>query len=112
MGLSQRKLATMLDIKFQTVQAWESGRARPKGSRLPTVANALDISIEWLLTGRENNGTVQTSSIELSQEEIAMLEQFRTLLPKERTAIKTITDAMAESYVRMTLGRNQDQKEC
>lgn len=99
-GFSQRELAKLLKISFQTVQAWESGRAQPKGSRTPEVARILCVSVEWLLTGLGNVQPAPVKPETLTMEEIAMLEQFRSLPPEKRKVIKSVAHAMAEPEVK------------
>lgn len=48
-GLSQEKLGEVLGLTFQQVQKYEKGANRVSGSRLRTVARALDVSIGSLL---------------------------------------------------------------
>lgn len=101
LGLSQRKLATFLNISFQTVQAWESGRAQPKGSRIAEVAEVLSVSVGWLLTGAGSSEYTAVNPDDLTMEEIAMLEQFRSLPPEKRKMIQSVAHAMAESEVKV-----------
>lgn len=50
MGLNQEELARKLGVSQQAVQKWETGGA-PRGNRLGEIAKALDITLEYLLTG-------------------------------------------------------------
>ncbi len=48
-GLSQEQLGEKLDISFQAVSSWETGKFIPDSEHLPALAKALDISLDSLL---------------------------------------------------------------
>ena len=47
-GLSQEQLGEKLDISFQAVSSWETGKFIPDSEHLPALAKALDISLDSL----------------------------------------------------------------
>ena len=51
-GLSQRQLAIQLGIQASSVNSWESEKKSPTIDRLVMVAFLLNVSLEWLATGR------------------------------------------------------------
>lgn len=51
-GMSQRGLARALDIQPSSVNSWESDKSSPTTDNLAVVAVLLDVSFEWLSTGR------------------------------------------------------------
>jgi transcriptional regulator with XRE-family HTH domain len=42
-GLTQKKLAAIMDVRPSTVCAWEQGKYRPEADRIPELANHLGI---------------------------------------------------------------------
>jgi transcriptional regulator with XRE-family HTH domain len=50
-GLSQEKLGRVLDVTFQQVQKFESGRNRIAASQLHRVAAALDVALDFFFAG-------------------------------------------------------------
>lgn len=50
LGLNQSELARRLQVSPQAVQAWESGRAKPRVTKLQEIANALGIQGHHLLS--------------------------------------------------------------
>lgn len=69
LGLSQQRLAELLEVSYQTIQQWErepGTRAdgteiqstAPKRARLAQVAAILGVTPEWLMTGRDGEGNV------------------------------------------------------
>jgi transcriptional regulator with XRE-family HTH domain len=58
-GLSQEKLAGRLGVTRQAVQKWEAGASRPDMDNLLLLAQTLDVSLDWLVTGREEAEAVR-----------------------------------------------------
>lgn len=56
-GLSQEELANLLGLTRQAVQKWEAGTSRPDMDNLVALANYFHVSLDYLVTGRENPGT-------------------------------------------------------
>jgi transcriptional regulator with XRE-family HTH domain len=55
--ISVARIATAARVKRQAVYAWESGDSKSlKGSHLVAVARELDVSVEWLDTGKGEPG--------------------------------------------------------
>ena len=50
-GLSIERLADILGVSWQTVQQWENGKSAPQRKRVQAVADALDTTVDYLLTG-------------------------------------------------------------
>lgn len=61
-GLSQRALAKRLGISPQAISKWESGLGEPTRKNARKLADLADISLEWLLSGRERNESQSTQS--------------------------------------------------
>lgn len=52
-GLSQEALAEQIGVSRQAVSKWETGEATPEVSKLPLLAQALHVSVDWLLSEDE-----------------------------------------------------------
>ena len=50
-GLSQAKLAQALGLSTSTIAMYEQGRREPSASTIITLADALGVTIDYLLTG-------------------------------------------------------------
>lgn len=50
-GLSQDALARRIEVSKNTVARWESGM-QPKGEALVRLADALNVTARWLVTGK------------------------------------------------------------
>ena len=53
-GLSQEALAERLGVSRQAVSKWETGEALPETGKLATLAAALGVSVDWLLSEDES----------------------------------------------------------
>ncbi len=51
-GLSQTKLAQLLGIPPQNVSDWERGVVTPSSKNLKKLAEVLEVSLDWLITGK------------------------------------------------------------
>lgn len=61
-GLSQDELAEQIGVSRQAISKWENGEALPETSKLPSLAKALEVSIDWLLSEDEDNSAFSTDS--------------------------------------------------
>ncbi|MDE6219276.1 MAG: helix-turn-helix domain-containing protein [Lachnospiraceae bacterium] len=62
-GISQETLADLCDVSMQAVSKWENGQSCPDISFLPLLAEYFDVSIDYLLTGR--NSAVENTADDL-----------------------------------------------
>jgi len=52
LGLTQEALAQETGVSRRQVVYWEKGEEKPSADRLPVIATALGVTLEWLLTGQ------------------------------------------------------------
>ena len=57
-GLKQEELAEKLGVSAQAVSKWENDQTCPDISLLPLLAKTLDISVDELLSGKQENAPV------------------------------------------------------
>ena len=55
-GLSQEELANLVGVTRQAVQKWEAGSSRPDMDNLTALARYFNVTLDWLITGREPEG--------------------------------------------------------
>jgi transcriptional regulator with XRE-family HTH domain len=53
LGVSQRLLASTLNKSITTISTWENGHTVPSTDELLGLARYLNVSVDWLLSGRE-----------------------------------------------------------
>lgn len=59
--LTQKELAARVGVSYQTIQAWESGKARPRLRHIPTLAEVLGIEPSALLEMVESEGNARAA---------------------------------------------------
>lgn len=95
-GITQGRLGEMVGVSAQAVTQWESGENKPSRKNLERVANALGVSIDYLVNGtllpeRDGNATVRMFAERgrvvpmYSQEAIAHNAGIEGLQPTETT---------------------------
>ena len=52
-GLKDATVASIANIGKSTFSDWKSGRSIPKNEKLVKIANALEVSLDYLMTGEE-----------------------------------------------------------
>ena len=56
-GLSQEELANLVGVTRQAVQKWEAGTSRPDMDNLVSLAEYFNVSLDYLVTGKEASPT-------------------------------------------------------
>ena len=69
-GLKQDDLAGMLEVSPQAVSKWENDQTCPDISLLPGLANILGITVDELLSGKQENAPVVTMVSEQQRKDI------------------------------------------
>ncbi len=88
MAMSQEDLACQLDVSYQQIQRYESGRNSLSAERLQSVAHALSVPVTYFL----NCTDPQDPSVEDGAEK-KLLSSFRTV---QRAEIKSLLVNIAE----------------
>lgn len=84
-GVSQETLAAVCDVSMQAVSKWENGQSCPDIAFLPLLAEYFQVSIDYLLTGKESAqkcGTAQDSELldhlkAITEEDTLYIIQYR-----------------------------------
>lgn len=58
-GYTQESLSELLGISFMTVRRWESGKVIPRMDEIKKLAQALNVTDDELLNGKQETGTWQ-----------------------------------------------------
>jgi transcriptional regulator with XRE-family HTH domain len=95
--LSQAELADSLEVASSAVAQWESPNGTtPRIEKFPALAAAIDVSVDWLLTGRcdkrrhrraadEHPPAITPDSFARDMDEELLLKQFRRLPTRVRS---------------------------
>ncbi len=92
-GWTQIELAEKLNVSDKAVSKWESEGGFPEITQLPVLAKIFDVSIDYLMTGKETEPEIITmSKIELcaKNDDISMLDDVKVDVKDENG--KTIVD--------------------
>ena len=72
-GMSQERLAEILEVSRQAISKWESNTAYPETEKLIALSNLFGVSIDYLIKGDELNGAadcVESSEDSTTVEEV------------------------------------------
>ena len=102
-GMSQERLAEILEVSRQAISKWESNTAYPETEKLIALSNLFDVSIDYLIKGDEPNGAadcaegskdgtaVEEVHKDTMKDRIVPVRQYRPL----RTALAVILYAVS-----------------
>lgn len=94
LGLSQAELADALGITRSACSQWEADVGTgPRRVRLERLAELLEVSYEWLATGRDEVRDDTPRYLSADQEEL--LQRFRALKPRQREALLVFLRTMS-----------------
>ena len=75
-GLSQEKLAEMLDISRQAVSKWENGTTNPDINNIVQLGKVYDVSTDYILLGKTQEAE-QSADLEHAMEESTDRNKFQ-----------------------------------
>ena len=79
-GWTQAELANKLQVSDKAVSKWESNKGEPSIEFLPILAQLFDVSLDYLMTGKEKEDKIITiSRLELcaKKDDVAMYRNFK-----------------------------------
>ena len=101
LGMSQPDLANKLGITFQQVQKYENGKNRVSMGRLSHIADILDVSVTYLLTGSEekrgSRGDNEGATLLMTAGALRLIKAFdRMKNHKARQALVELAESAAK----------------
>ena len=94
-GLNQRELAHLSELSPQSISSFESGINSPTVPSLLALANALNVSVDYLLGRTDDVGTMTTTEQKLSRDEKEVLELYTSLSPTRKEDLKIYLRALS-----------------
>lgn len=85
-GLKQADLAKIVHVSLQTISGYETGYAQPPIDILVKLANALEVSTDYLL-GRENDVGLVEIKTELTTDEQELINLYRQLSYRDKNQL-------------------------
>jgi HTH-type transcriptional regulator, cell division transcriptional repressor len=84
-SLTQQQLSHRLGVLLKTVKNWETDRSEPRGNKLTTLSGVLGVSLQWLVTGKDDLGNIpdtpeETKSLQVKMDRLLTLHEQSTAL--------------------------------
>lgn len=100
-NLSQKEIASYLQVSQQTYSDYEKGRTNPDISTLILMANILETSTDYLLGREDDLGNIvtqnETATPQLSESEQKLLNSFRRLPPGLQDRVLAYVDGLDDA---------------
>lgn len=91
-GKKQKDLAVYIGLSTSAVSDWKKKGTNPAAENLSIIADFLNISIEYLLTGKEKSSPTVT----LTADEQDLLDIYNSLSPKSQGRLRERAEVLAE----------------
>ncbi|MGC4065041.1 MAG: helix-turn-helix domain-containing protein [Polyangiaceae bacterium] len=98
-GLSQNQLAKAIDVSQQTIAYWETTSVPPRSDVLPSMAKALGVRVEDILSDTPINAVRLPGPVGEVQR---AFEEVRKLPRKQQRKVIEMVQALVEQYKRKT----------
>lgn len=89
-GLSQRAFTKLIGINYTQYNRYENGETVPSAESLSKLAEALDVSVDYLLEGKKE--AAATANLE-DRELLALFEEVESFSEEEKAHIKAVIKA-------------------
>lgn len=89
--MSQKELAAATEISYNTIQSWITKDRLPDAQDSVKIAKVLDVSVEYLVTGKES------PKKQFSDEIDSILHDIRHLSKEDFYIAKTVVHRMTQS---------------
>ena len=83
-GVKDADVVRATGITKSTFSDWKSGRSEPKKEKLQKIADFFDVSLEYLMTGEEQNGYYLNEETGKFAQEMFEDEDMRSLFDMKR----------------------------
>lgn len=90
-NIKRAVLCTSVDITVTSLSDWSRRNTVPAADVLYNIAQFLDVSMEWLLTGEDADG--------LTPDKRDLLRKFEILDDRDRAAVVQLIDTMGVRYL-------------
>ena len=89
-GYKDSQVAAATGIGKSTFSDWKNGRSNPKNDKMQKIADLFDVSLDYLMTGEEQNGyylneeTAKLAQEMFEDEDMRSLFDMKRKMPPER----------------------------
>ena len=103
--ISQSELARTLGIRQSTVSGWKQKYNEPEAELLEPISKALNVSLQWLITGEE---TISNPITDLLVDEKQLLQHYNQCNQEGKIKIMEQAEFFAAKYPK--LGKSSEYK--
>lgn len=96
MQMKRIDLSRAVNIPVTTIKSWISSGSVPSAEAAYKVAKYFNVSVEWLITGKNSDN--QQQDMILSSEEKTLVELFRHLDERDKNAVLTMVESLESQY--------------
>ena len=93
-GFSQRAFTTAVGLNYSQYNRYERGDSVPSTETLAKLADALNVSVDYLLEGKEEDAAIANLS---DRELLRMFEKTEKLPEKDKEHVKALLSAFLKS---------------
>lgn len=86
-GIKRFSFCEDMNITHSALTDWSKRGTIPSADTVLKIANYLNVSMEWLLTGRNPEG--------ITDEEAELLRRYRTLDARDKSVVTVLLNALA-----------------
>lgn len=104
-GLTVQEAARYIGVKAATMKSWESGETSPRANRLQMLAGVLNVSLVWLLDGRDDLDPLElsTNSLDSIQQKLEHVKRLHEEMAE------TILDLESDLHTERRRARSLDR---
>ena len=93
-GISQQRLADVLNVSQQSINKYENNHAQPDIETLKKMADHFNTSIDYLVGYTDIRRKLEhTEEYRLNDDEVTLVQTYRWLNKKQRSCIQIVIDA-------------------
>lgn len=98
-GITGKELATNTNISQSLISDYKNGKVEPSMTNILKIANFLDVSCDYLITGKEQQ--------HLNQEEKLLIKYYRNITPEQQ---KLVIGSAEQHYKNRPTGLSFESK--
>lgn len=107
-GLTLKRTSEYLKLNStSTYSNWEYGMTEPSYENLVNIANLFEVSIDYLLTGKNSN----TNTTNIPTEDFELLRNLKKLEPTQRNMVNSLIDSYLPKKGKSTTLMNGETNE-
>lgn len=100
-GLTQKEVAQKLNISYTKYNHYETGRNEPDLDTIIQLADFFNVTIDFLL-GNDIKINDNAATPSISEEDLALLGEIKTLSPEERKGLELFFDLRKQTNKNQT----------